>query len=77
MKLADMITEIWATVDHSFYQGMRKAVHEEYDDEYLRDVGAWTATMNEKGAHLVQELIPDKDLQSDDGDDDDDESVEL
>ena len=81
-KLTEMVDEMWTVCSHSFYQGMWKIVKEGYDEQYLHDVGAWTATMNDKGAHLIAELIPDKELQSDDDDDEsdddsDDKSVEL
>ena len=65
-KLAEMVGEMWTVCSHSFYQGMWNAVKEGYDKEYQHDVGAWVATMNSKGAPLVEELIPDKEVASDD-----------
>jgi len=62
-KVFETASEVWAFVDHEFYQGVVNMVDEVYEKKYHHDEGAWTAIMNGKGAHLVEELIPDKEVE--------------
>ncbi len=71
-KLTAMARDMGTVINHSFYTSMLKITQEKYEKQYVNALDAWTAAMNGKGAHLIEGLIPDKALESDD-----DESVEL
>ncbi len=72
-KLVNLLSEIWEVLDHDFYRALKKIAQNDYVDDYKSRADAWAAAMNNKAAHLIDGLLPDKDLESESEDDDDED----